>query len=64
MLRLKVVFEVQIYEGRVNEPYEQQAWDLWFYDQFLKNGINKDFLRGGEHVKLLSVTNMDKKDGG
>ena len=28
MLRLKAVFEVQIFEVRFNEPYEDQAWDL------------------------------------
>ena len=55
MLKLQVIFEVQIYEGRVNEPYEEQAWDLWFYDQMVKNGINKDFLRSNEYVKLISV---------
>lgn len=60
MIRLRVVFDVQIYEGRIDTPYKENAWDLWFYDNFLKTGINDSFLRDGEHVKLVSVDRVDK----
>ena len=54
MIKLKVTFEVNLHEGRIEPPYDaEHNWDLWFYDQFVRTALNEEYLRPGEYMKVI-----------
>ena len=63
MIKLRLTFDVTVYEGRLDKPYSKALWDLWFHDEFLNFAINDQYLRPGESITLVSIDEVEK-DGG
>lgn len=61
-IKIQLTFDITLYEGRLEKPYEDSLWDLWFHDEFLGFAINDQYLRPGESITLTSIKEI--KDGG
>lgn len=54
MITLKVCFELHLYQGRLEEPFDNESnWDLWFFDNFVNTALNHEDLRPDEYIKVL-----------
>jgi len=59
MIKLRVTFEVNVYEGRLSAPFGAESnWDLWFYDNFVKSALNSDDLRPDEYIKVAGCEEL------
>lgn len=59
MIKLRVTFEVNLYEGRLSAPFgDDSNWDLWFYDNFVKSALNSEDLRPDEYIKVAGFEEL------
>jgi hypothetical protein len=59
MVKLQLTFEVCVYEGRLEPPYDSESnWDLWFYDNFIRSALNSEYLRPHEYIKVLECKQL------
>jgi hypothetical protein len=62
MIKLQLTFEVNVYDGRIEPPYDSESnWDLWFYDNFIRSCLNSDDLRPGEYIKVLECIELSEE---
>lgn len=56
-VRIQVVFECNLYYGRLSKPYDKQGnWLLYFKDQFTTTWTDHDRLRPGEYIVVKDAT--------
>lgn len=63
MIKLRLTFEVNVYDGRIDPPYDAASnWDLWFYDNFIRSALNSDDLRPGEYITVLECKDISNEE--